>query len=269
MSVAAAPGACNDYCASCLRVGKEARCRKLTKGLRICLFALQYAVVAAGASVLGLPDDFPPMGGIREAAPAMDPRLLKTTSVNLSEHMERPLEYHRCAAASTTSSSSKTVLPSIQRYLFCGHEGTMEETTKGLRICLFALQVGCFSKLPSGSVRLDDPFLVVLPCPEAVRECALHLRRLLLLGGDIKTNPGPMTKTQEEKFNSVFDSMQRIEANNVSLLESVNQVLLLHATLIKDFECLTQRVGSKGRRKRQSSEEEAWNRRNSDVCIER
>ncbi|KAL3194743.1 hypothetical protein MRX96_016055 [Rhipicephalus microplus] len=61
-----------------------------TKGLRICLFALQFAVVAAGASVFGLPDDFPPLGGIREATPAMDPRLLETTCVNLSEQTECP-----------------------------------------------------------------------------------------------------------------------------------------------------------------------------------
>ncbi|KAL3184679.1 hypothetical protein MRX96_006010 [Rhipicephalus microplus] len=113
---------------------------KTPKDLRICLFALQFAVVGAGASVLGLPDDFPPMGGICEAAPAMDPRLLETTCVKLSERVERPLEYHRCAAATTTSSSSETILPSIQQYLFCGHGGTMEETTKCLRICLFALQ---------------------------------------------------------------------------------------------------------------------------------
>ncbi|KAL3196965.1 hypothetical protein MRX96_045048 [Rhipicephalus microplus] len=110
-----------------------------TKGLRICLFSLQFAVVVAGASVLGLPDDFPPMGGIGEAVPAMDSRLLETTCVNLSERMERSLKYHRCAAATTTSSSSETILPSIQQYLFCGHGGTIEETTKGLRICLFAL----------------------------------------------------------------------------------------------------------------------------------
>ncbi|KAH8037187.1 hypothetical protein HPB51_008869 [Rhipicephalus microplus] len=182
-----------------------------TKGLRICLFALQFAVVVAGASVLGLPDDFPPMGGICEAAPAMDPRLLETTCVNLSEHIERPLEYHRCAAATTTSSSSETILPIIQQYLFCGHG--------------------------------DDPFFVMFPCPEAVRERALHRRCLLLLGGDFETIPGPMTKSQEEKLNSVFDSVQRIEANNVSLLESVNQVSLLHATLKNDSESLTQRVG--------------------------
>ncbi|XP_075747172.1 uncharacterized protein LOC142804291 [Rhipicephalus microplus] len=110
-----------------------------------------FAVVAPGASVFGLPDDFSPLGGICEAAPAMDPRLLETTCMNRSKYMERPLEYHRCAAATTTSSSSETILPSIQQYLFCGHGGTMEEITKGLHICLFALQVGCFSKLPSGS----------------------------------------------------------------------------------------------------------------------
>ncbi|KAL1474857.1 hypothetical protein MTO96_037709 [Rhipicephalus appendiculatus] len=80
-----------------------------TKGLRICLFALQFAVIAAGVSVFGLPDDFPPLGGTCEAAPAMDLRLLETTCVNLSERMERPLEYHRCAAATTTSSTLDTI----------------------------------------------------------------------------------------------------------------------------------------------------------------
>ncbi|KAL1480736.1 hypothetical protein MTO96_050778, partial [Rhipicephalus appendiculatus] len=49
-----------------------------------------FTIIAAGASVFGLPDHFPPLGGICEAAPAMDPRLLETTCVNLSERMERP-----------------------------------------------------------------------------------------------------------------------------------------------------------------------------------
>lgn len=37
--------------------------------------------------------------------------------------------------------------------------------------------------------------------------------------------------------------MQRIQANNVSLLESVNQSFLLHATLKKYFESVAKRVG--------------------------
>lgn len=71
---------------------------------------------------------------------------------------------------------------------------------------------------------------------------AVHFWRLLLLGGDIETNPGPMTKAQEEKLDMVFTTMQRLEASNVKLLESVNKVLCSHIELKNDLESLTKRV---------------------------
>lgn len=75
-----------------------------------------------------------------------------------------------------------------------------------------------------------------------VRAAAMYLWRLLLLHGDIESNPGPMTKPQEEKLDFVFDAVKRMEASNISLLESVNKVLHIHITLKNDYESLSKRV---------------------------
>ncbi|KAL1474485.1 hypothetical protein MTO96_037940 [Rhipicephalus appendiculatus] len=91
----------------------------------------------------------------------MDPRLVETTCVDLTECIEHPLVYHRCAATTTTSSTLETILPIIQQYLFCGHGGTMGETTKSLRTCLFALQAtqaeGHRDYVGSCGVRIEWP----------------------------------------------------------------------------------------------------------------
>ncbi|KAH7974020.1 hypothetical protein HPB49_008415 [Dermacentor silvarum] len=100
----------------------------------------EFIVVVAGLSVVGLWDDLPPLDGICDAAPALDPRLLATACVDLTERIERPLECHHCAAAASTSSTLQALRPSIQHYLFSGHGGTMNERTKGLRTSFFVLQ---------------------------------------------------------------------------------------------------------------------------------
>lgn len=71
---------------------------------------------------------------------------------------------------------------------------------------------------------------------------AFHLGRLLLLHGDVESNPGPMTKAQEKKLDFVFDAVKRLETSNVSVLESVNKVLHIHMGLKNDFELLSKRV---------------------------
>lgn len=62
----------------------------------------------------------------------------------------------------------------------------------------------------------------------------MHMWRLLVLGGDIEMNPGPMTKAQEEKLESVFNTVQRLEATNNNLLASVNKILQIHLSLQND-----------------------------------
>lgn len=66
--------------------------------------------------------------------------------------------------------------------------------------------------------------------------------RLLLLGGDVEANPGPLTKAQEEKLNLVFSTVQRLEASNATVLEAVNKVLLIHIDIKNDLDALTKRV---------------------------
>lgn len=71
---------------------------------------------------------------------------------------------------------------------------------------------------------------------------AVYLWRILLLGGDIEVNPGPMTKAQEEKLDMVFNAVQRLETSNTNMLESVNKVLQMHIVLKNDLDSLTKRV---------------------------
>ncbi|XP_077497727.1 uncharacterized protein LOC144108342 [Amblyomma americanum] len=66
--------------------------------------------------------------------------------------------------------------------------------------------------------------------------------RLLLLSGDVEVNPGPMTKAQEEKLDTVAETVLRLEASNATLIEAVTKVLNIHATLKTDLENLTKRV---------------------------
>lgn len=51
-----------------------------------------------------------------------------------------------------------------------------------------------------------------------------------------------MSKAQEEKLVYVFDAVKRMEASNISVLESVNKVLHIHITLKNDYESLSKRV---------------------------
>ncbi|KAL1437648.1 hypothetical protein MTO96_048729 [Rhipicephalus appendiculatus] len=126
------------------------------KGLRTCFFVLQcVAVFAAGASAASLRDSLALSDGIREvtppldsplsdgicvAAPSLDPDLLATACWNLTKVVERHLQHHQCAAATSTSSRLERIRPSIDHYPGSGHGGAMDGTAKGLRTCFFVLQ---------------------------------------------------------------------------------------------------------------------------------
>lgn len=51
-----------------------------------------------------------------------------------------------------------------------------------------------------------------------------------------------MTKMQEDKLDAVAAAVQRLEANNVNLTESINKVLQIHIALKNDLDQLTNRV---------------------------
>ncbi|KAL1468415.1 hypothetical protein MTO96_041500 [Rhipicephalus appendiculatus] len=51
-----------------------------------------------------------------------------------------------------------------------------------------------------------------------------------------------MTKTQEDKLDAVAAAVQRLEANNVNLTESINKVLEIHIAFRNDLDQLTNRV---------------------------
>lgn len=113
----------------------------------------------------------------------------------------------------------------------------MKGTTKGLRTCFFVLQVSCLSKLPCRSFKSDEPFIVVLPCPEAVilPFCSL----LLLLCGDVESNPGPdnlselvktmkdlneRTKRMESAQTTILDTVSMLKEQQQSVSEAMNEI---------------------------------------------
>ncbi|XP_077518080.1 uncharacterized protein LOC144128510 [Amblyomma americanum] len=108
---------------------------------------------------------------------------------------------------------------------------------------LMYLQVGYYDAY---SYRDDDVCLLAVSWPPHVlksfRAGVSYLWCLLVLGGDVELNPGPMTKAQEEKLDLVASSILRLEASNAVLQDSVNKVLQIHADLKIDLEKLTKRV---------------------------
>ncbi|XP_070388030.1 uncharacterized protein [Dermacentor albipictus] len=76
-----------------------------------------------------------------------------------------------------------------------GHGGTHRMRSANNPL-IFILQV---RRRYGKCIRSNDPFLLVLPCPRlcaVVIEHAMHVHELLLLGGDIETNPGPEISQQ-------------------------------------------------------------------------
>ncbi|XP_077497108.1 uncharacterized protein LOC144107795 [Amblyomma americanum] len=108
---------------------------------------------------------------------------------------------------------------------------------------LMYLQVGYYDAY---SYRDDDFCLLAVSWPPHVlksfRAGVSYLWCLLVLGGDVELNPGPMTKAQEEKLDLVAGSILRLETSNAVLQDSVNKVLQIDADLKIDLEKLTKRV---------------------------
>ncbi|KAL3211117.1 hypothetical protein MRX96_036614 [Rhipicephalus microplus] len=166
--------------------GHGSAMERTAKGLRTCLFVLQYvAVFAAGVPVAGLRESFALSDGIREAAPSPDlplsdgicavapsPDLPETACWDLTNIVERHLQHHQCAAATSTSSCPDRIRPSIEHYHCSGHGSAMERTAKGLRTCLFVLQyVAVFAAgVPVAGLResfaLSDGIREAAPSPD-------------------------------------------------------------------------------------------------------
>nr|XP_054926661.1 luciferin 4-monooxygenase-like isoform X1 [Dermacentor andersoni] len=166
-----------------------------TKGLHISFFVLQFVVFfAAGASVVGLRDNLPPLDGICDAAAAPDPHLLATAHVDLTVRIWRHLQFRQCAATTSTSSRLERIRPSIEQYLSSGHRGTMSGRTKGLHTSFFVLQfvvvfaagasaVGFRDNLPPldgicDAVSAPDPHLLATAHVDLTVRIGCHLQFL-------------------------------------------------------------------------------------------
>lgn len=68
------------------------------------------------------------------------------------------------------------------------------------------------------------------------------LWRILVPGGDIESNRGPMTKAQEEKLELVCDAIQRLKTNHTNMRESVNKILTIHINLQNELQSVAKRV---------------------------
>ncbi|XP_042149567.1 uncharacterized protein LOC121837814, partial [Ixodes scapularis] len=68
-------------------------------------------------------------------------------------------------------------------------------------------------------IRSDNLFLFVLPCPRSL--CPLlcdacsFIRDLLLLGGDVETNPGPGMEKILEQLKKISDDLQEIKSEKI------------------------------------------------------
>ncbi|KAH8036365.1 hypothetical protein HPB51_025706 [Rhipicephalus microplus] len=111
------------------------------------------------------------------------------------------------------------------------------------RLLTMFAQVGYYE---SCCYRDNDVCFLAVPWPpnflNRVRSTALYLWRLLMRSGDVESNPSPMTKAQEEKLEMVHGAVLRLEANNASVLESVNKISQMHLELKTDLDSLTKRV---------------------------
>ncbi|XP_049267962.1 uncharacterized protein LOC125756943 [Rhipicephalus sanguineus] len=141
-------------------------------------------------------------------------------------------------------------------YATTGHGGT-ERMRFADNPLLFAVQV---RKYYGKCYRSSDPFLLVLPCPWLC--CLLDiavicLRKLLLLGGDIETNPGPDTAQILKQLREIAADIKDIKENRLVEIEKkvdalsnleekvtscqdrlshMNQVVLTHERKIDDLE---------------------------------
>ncbi|XP_049514379.1 uncharacterized protein LOC125941357 [Dermacentor silvarum] len=117
-------------------------------------------------------------------------------------------------ASTSTLSSSSTIKDSLPLRPLCGLGGCA--TTVAPNPLVFAMQVGTRHSL--FAKRCSDYCLVQLPSPHCclalIGECVGVIRRLLILSGDIETNPGPDT-------NDVLKELQKISASQNTLISEV------------------------------------------------
>ncbi|KAM7283357.1 uncharacterized protein ISCGN_000466 [Ixodes scapularis] len=71
---------------------------------------------------------------------------------------------------------------------------------------------------------------------------AVRLRVLLLLGGDIESNPGPMTKEQEALLNKVLDIVPTLQAGQNNIIQEVRDLKVKQSGTEESLNALTIRV---------------------------
>uniref|UniRef100_L7LUT5 Putative tick transposon n=1 Tax=Rhipicephalus pulchellus TaxID=72859 RepID=L7LUT5_RHIPC len=137
--------------------------------------------------------------------------------------------------ASTTSSSApmaNQLNVGASNAVFSGHGRTTGIMAS--HIFLFIPQVSCVS---ISRLKSDDPFIIVLPCPEAVLApfCSL----LLLLCGDVESNPGPPKEQPSDALTEVLRTLRdlnqitkRMEDNQKEMLGTITELKTHQETVV-------------------------------------
>ncbi|XP_040068339.3 uncharacterized protein LOC115324279 [Ixodes scapularis] len=119
------------------------------------------------------------------------------------------------APSSSTSTDAPVIKEQHPATALCGLGGCA--TTRSINPLSYTMQVSL--SYVSSSKKSSNYLLVQLPslqcCIADARECAQVIRRLLMLSGDVETNPGPVTSSE------ILSELQKLFAGQTKLIEEV------------------------------------------------
>ncbi|XP_077564723.1 uncharacterized protein LOC144180217 [Haemaphysalis longicornis] len=160
---------------------------------------------------------------------------------------------------STSTASDINTVP--EATAINGHGGTAR--MQNANPFLYILQV---RKRYGECTRSDYPCLIVLPCPRLLCEplcnLALYLKELLLLGGDIETNPGPdlaqislqltqiatdLKEIKEERLTAIEAKLESLAAMDKKIMDCTTKVSALQKT-VSDLELKLDDLENRSRR---------------------
>ncbi|XP_040067473.3 uncharacterized protein LOC120840813 [Ixodes scapularis] len=116
-----------------------------------------------------------------------------------------------------------------------------------MRWLMFFVLPQVSSRKPCHCFRSNYVCLVVLPCPgafiESFRACIESFSALLLLlSGDVETNPGPMSKQQEDEFLALVQTVAKLQSSLALLQQEVNLLTQKNIESEKSASALEERV---------------------------
>ncbi|KAH8020357.1 hypothetical protein HPB51_000990 [Rhipicephalus microplus] len=75
-------------------------------------------------------------------------------------------------------------------------------------------------------------------------KCRAFCSSLLLLAGDVESNPGPMTKTEADTFSQALDAIRKLEESQDTLLAELKALKEKHIEATKEIQLLMARVAA-------------------------